>query len=123
MNTGRHEVVVHVAENAHNLRSQSFVQDLDRLRDITLVGFGYRAFLDLLARSIADFFDIGRERRHKFFLAGIGLKRSWKRKRRSRDVRLLAMSRFVDYENANSDRLQCKVHIGLNEESVCPRLS
>jgi len=50
-----HEVVVHVAQHADNLRSQSFVQDGNGFVDVAFVTLGDGAFFNLVFSTLADF--------------------------------------------------------------------
>jgi hypothetical protein len=61
VNTGSHEIVAPVAQHANDFSRQRFVQDLDHGLSVGLVAIGYRALLDVLARPLAERFDISQE--------------------------------------------------------------
>ena len=66
VNAGRHEVVVHVAQHADNLRGQRLVQNRNSLLYVAFVGVGDGAFIDLLLGTSANLFYIVDKLRHNF---------------------------------------------------------
>ena len=65
VDAGGHEVVVHVAQHAYDLRSQRVIQNGDGLFHVTLVGVGYRSVFDFLRCALAYLFHIGHKTWHK----------------------------------------------------------
>src|SRR5450631_2294185 len=54
-----HEIMALVTQHADNLRRQRFVEKLDRGFGIAAVARGHRAFLDVLARALAQGLYVG----------------------------------------------------------------
>ena len=74
-----HEIMALVAQHADKLRRQRLVQHLDHLLAVGLVGAGDGALLDMLARAVADFLDVGGKGLH-----GAGLSNKWQIQQRLR---------------------------------------
>jgi hypothetical protein len=58
MNTGSHEIVPFISQDADDLCRQGFVQKFNYGFAIGAVAFGYSAVLDVLPRSLAQSFDV-----------------------------------------------------------------
>ena len=61
MNAGGHEVMAPVTEHADNFSGQGFIQDLDCSLAVGGVAFGNCAIFDVLARALAQCFDVGQK--------------------------------------------------------------
>ncbi len=62
VDSGRHVVVALVAQDAHDLGRERFVQDAQHRLDVGSIALGHRALLDVGARSPAELLDVGHER-------------------------------------------------------------
>jgi hypothetical protein len=63
MNTLGHEIVALVSKHTNDLGRERFVEDLDRGLGVATVTRRYGAFLDVLARSLAQCLYVGEKRR------------------------------------------------------------